>query len=61
MKKKTTTTADFRRKLQKHVDAIAKHRDEMRNLIEESSDVVDCCDEAIALANDAVERLSEHV
>lgn len=48
----------IRSKIKKHQVALGRHRDELRDLIEEVSQITDDADEAISNLDDAADALS---
>ena len=60
MPKRNMSFETMRSNLEKHRDKIAKDRDELRDLLEEWTAIVDTCDRAIEYIECAVESLSEY-
>jgi len=58
MKIKTKTIID---KIKYHKNEIAKHRDALRALLDETNSITDSCDDAIASLEYALDSLSEYL
>ena len=49
------------RDIQKHKDAIAKHRDALRALVADAEQVAECCDSAVSDLDSAIDTLSQYL
>ncbi len=54
-------TKDIKRDIEKHIKAISKHRDALRNLIDIADTISTDCGEAIASLESAVDTLSQNL
>lgn len=61
MVKKEKDNDDLKTDIKYHIDEIARHRTELRNLIEYVTEIIQNCDDGIELLEAGVDKLSEHL